>query len=71
MLTTTRDTKFCKWLGVDSGDDAEEESLDEEEVAVGGCIEEFDRLDISGGIDDIVDEEFFDEQVGDEGNIFI
>jgi hypothetical protein len=53
-----------------SGDDAEEEPLDEEEDAAGGCIEEFDRLDISGGIDSIADKDLFDEEVVDEGNIF-
>ncbi len=46
------------------------EPLDEEEDAVGGCIEKFDRLDISGGIDDIANEDLFDEEVVDEGNIF-
>jgi hypothetical protein len=39
-------------------------------LAAGGCIEEFDRLDISGGIDGIADEDLFDEAVVDEGNIF-
>ncbi len=44
--------------------------LDEEEDAAGSWIEEFDQLDISDGIDDIADEDFFDEEVVDEGNIF-
>jgi hypothetical protein len=65
--------KFCKWLqqlNADSGDDVEEEPLNKEEDAIGGYIEEFDRLDISSNINDIVDEDFFDEKVVDEGNIF-
>ncbi|CAK9873512.1 unnamed protein product [Sphagnum jensenii] len=53
-----------------NGDDDEEEPLDEEEDAASGCIEEFDRLDISSDIDGIVDEDLFDEEVVDEGNIF-
>ena len=72
-IVATRDTKFYKWLqqlGADNEDDAEEEPLDEEEDAVGNCIEEFDCLDISGGIDDIVDKDLFDKEVVDEGNIF-
>jgi hypothetical protein len=47
-----------------------EEALDEEEDAASGCIEEFDRLDISDGIDSIVDKDLFDEEVVDKGNIF-
>jgi hypothetical protein len=39
-------------------------------LAAVGCIEEFDRLDISGGINGIADEDLFDEGVVDEGNIF-
>ena len=72
-IVATRDTKFYKWLqqlGADNEDDAEEEPLDEEEDAVGNCIEEFDCLDIFGGIDDIVDKDLFDKEVVDEGNIF-
>ncbi len=72
-IATTRDMKFCKWLqqlNADSGDDVEEEPLNKEEDAIGGYIEEFDRLDISSNINDIVDEDFFDEKVVDEGNIF-
>jgi hypothetical protein len=71
-IATARDTKFCKWLqqlGADSGDDAEEEPLDKEEDAAGGSIEEFDRLDMSSGIDGIADDDLFDEVV-DEGSIF-
>jgi hypothetical protein len=51
--------KFCKCLqqlSADNEDDAEEEPLDEEEDAASGCIEEFDRLDISGGINNIANE---------------
>ncbi|CAK9221855.1 unnamed protein product [Sphagnum troendelagicum] len=73
QIAATRDTKFCKWLqqlGVDNGDAAEEEPLDKEEDAAGGCIEEFDRLDISGDIDGIANEDLFDKEVVDEGNIF-
>ncbi|CAK9207874.1 unnamed protein product [Sphagnum troendelagicum] len=72
-ITTTRDMKFCKWLqqfGADNGDDVEKEPLDEEEDDVASYIEEFDRLDISSSIDNIVDEDLFDEEVVDEGNIF-
>jgi hypothetical protein len=72
-ITSTWDMKFCKWLqqlSANNRDDAEEEPLDKEEDAADGCIEEFDRLDIYGGIDDIVDEDLFDEEVVDEGNIF-
>jgi hypothetical protein len=72
-IAATRDTKFCKWLqhlGAESGDDAEEEPLDEKEDAAGGSTEEFDRLEISGGIDSIVDEDIVDGQVVDEGSIF-
>jgi len=57
-------------LGADNGDDAKKEPLDEEEDAASGCIEEFDHLDIFGDIDDIVNEDLFDEEVVDEGNIF-
>ncbi len=57
-------------LGADNEDDAEEEPLDEEEDAASGCIEEFDRLDISGNIDGITDEDLFNEEVVYKGNIF-
>jgi hypothetical protein len=73
QITTTQVTKFCKWLqqlGVNNEDDIEEEPLDEEEDAAGGCIEKFDRLDISSDIDNITNEDLFDEEVVDEGNIF-
>lgn len=33
-------------------------------------IEEFDCLDIFGGVDGIVDEDLFDDEVVDEGNMF-
>ncbi len=72
-IAATQDTKFYKWLqqlGADNRNDAEKEPLDEEEDAAGGCIEEFDRLDISGGIDGIADEDLFDQEVVDEGDIF-
>jgi hypothetical protein len=49
---------------------AKEEPLDEEEDVAGGYIEKSDCLDIFGGIDDITDEDLFDEEVVDEGNIF-
>jgi hypothetical protein len=62
-IATTWDTKFCKWLqklDVDNENDVEEEPLDEEEDAAGGCIEEFHCLD----------KDLFNEEVVDEGNIF-
>ncbi|CAM6066889.1 unnamed protein product [Sphagnum tenellum] len=45
-------------LGADNRDDAEEEPLDEDEDAAGGCIA---RLDNSSGINGIADEEVLDE----------
>jgi hypothetical protein len=65
--------QFYKWLqqlGVDNRDDVEKEPLDEEEDAAGGYIKEFDRLDISSDIDNIADEDLFNEEVVDKGNIF-
>jgi hypothetical protein len=73
QIVATWDTKLCKWLqqlGDDSKNDVEEEPLDKEEDAASGCTEEFDRLDISCGIDDIANEDLFDKEVVDEGNIF-
>jgi hypothetical protein len=58
-------------FSADNGDDAEEVPLDKEDDAVGGYIEKFDRLDISGGIDGIANEDLFNEEVVDKGNIFI
>jgi hypothetical protein len=72
QIAITQDTKVCKWLqqlDVDNEDDAKEEPLDKEEDATGGCIEEFDRFDISSGIDDITNKDLFDEEVMDEGHI--
>jgi hypothetical protein len=57
-------------MGKSNDDNAEEGPLDEEEDAAGGSIEEFDRLDMSGGIDGIADEDLFDEEVVDENGIF-
>jgi hypothetical protein len=72
-IVATWDTKFWKWLqqlGADSRNDVEEQPLNKEEDAAGGCIEEFDRLDISGDIDHIANKNLFDEEVVEKGNIF-
>ncbi len=73
-------SRSCAWLGqvkikigttiLFNAKQLIEEALDEEEDAASGCIEEFDRLDISDGIDSIVDKDLFDEEVVDKGNIF-
>jgi hypothetical protein len=72
-IAATRDMKFSKWLQqlcANNGDDTEEQPLDEEGDAAGGCIEELDRLDISSNIGNIADEDLFDKEVMDKGNIF-
>jgi hypothetical protein len=51
------------FMGKSNGDNAKEEPLDEEEDAAGGSIEEFDRLDMSGGIDGIAKGDLFEEEV--------
>ena len=56
QIATMRDTKLCKWLQqlcLDSGYEAEleEDPANEDEDGGGGSIDEFDRVDISKGID--------------------
>ena len=68
-LETTRSTKFCKWLqqlGAEGGELVEEEPLDEEEeAAADACIEEFNQVNISAGLDGIADDDIFSEEVVD------
>ena len=76
QIATTRDTKFCKWLQqlcVDSGYEVEleEDPVDEDEDGGGGSIDEFDRVDISEGVDGMHDEDIFEaEEVMDESKIY-
>ena len=76
QITTTRDTKFCKWLQqlcLDSGYEVEleEDPVDEDEDGGGGSINEFDRVDISEDINGMHDEDIFEaEEVMDENNIY-
>ncbi|RHY28102.1 hypothetical protein DYB32_006256 [Aphanomyces invadans] len=74
-LTPTRNTKFCTWLQQLGADDeglpVEEEALDEEEdAAADALIEEFDHVHISDGLEGVMGNELFDEEVMDEGSIF-
>ena len=67
QIATTRDTKFCKWLHHlchDSVYEAkfEEDPVDEDEDGGGDSIDEFDRVDISEGIDDMHDEDIFEAE---------
>ena len=77
QIATTRDTKLCKWLQrlcPDSGYEAEleEDPIDEDEDGGGGgSIDEFDRVDISEGVDGMHDKDIFEaEEVMDESNIY-
>ena len=76
QIATTRDTKLCKWLQQlcpDSGNEVEveEDPVDEDEDGGGGNIDEFDRVDISKGVDGMHDENIFEvEEVMDESNIY-
>ena len=76
QIATTRDTKFYKWLQQlcpDSGYEAEleEDPVGEDEDGGGGSIDEFDRVDISEGVDGMHDEDIFEaEEVMDESNIY-
>ena len=76
QIVTTRDTKFCKWLQQlcpDSGYEVEleEDPVDEDEDGGGGSIDEFDRVDISEGVDGMHDEDIFEaDEVMDESNIY-
>ena len=71
-----RDTKFCKWLQqlcLDRGYEfeLEEDPVDEDEDGGGGSIDEFDRIDISKGVDGMHDEDIFKaEEVMDESKIY-
>jgi hypothetical protein len=74
QIASTRDTKFCKWLHQlypDSGYEYEHEMdpVDEDEDAVGGSVDEFDRVNISEGVDNMHDEDIFEaEEVMDEAS---
>ena len=71
-----RETKFCKWLQQlcpDSGYEVEleEDPIDEDEDVGGGSIDEFDRIDISKGVDNMHDEDIFEaKEVMDKSNIY-
>ena len=57
----------------DSGYEAEleEDPVDEDEDGGGGSIDEFDRIDISKGVDNMHDEDIFEvEEVMDESKIY-
>ena len=76
QIATTRDTKFCIWLQQlcpDSGYEVEleEDTVDEDEGGGGNSIDEFDRVDISKGIDGMHDKDIFEaEEVMDKSNIY-
>ena len=76
QIATTKDTKLCKWLQqlcLDSRYEVEleEDPVDEDEDGGGGSIDEFDRIDISKGVDGMHDEDIFEaEEVMDESNIY-
>ena len=49
----------------------EEDPVDEDEDDGGGSIDEFDRMDISEGVDGMHDEDIFEaEEVMDKSNIY-
>ena len=53
----------CRWLhqhGDDSGEDAEEETLDEDEDNAACMIDNYNRVDIYGGTEGVADEDVFD-----------
>jgi len=74
-MTTTRDTRFCKWLrhlgaaflaaaaeDVDTGVDAEERQGEEDEMEHGtesNYVDEFNQLDLTRGVNAITDEDLF------------
>ena len=77
-IAITRDTKFCKWLQKHRPDSGYEVELEEDLVnededgggGGGGCIDEFDRVDRSEGVDGMHDEDIFEaKEVMDESNI--
>ena len=76
QIATTRDTKFCKWLQQLCPDSVYEAELEEDLVSEdgdggGGSIDEFDRVDLSEGVDGMHDEDIFEtEEVMDESNIY-
>ena len=72
QIATTRDTKLCKWLQKlcpDSGYEVEleEDPNEDEDGGVGGNIDEFDRIDISEGVDDMHDEDIYLQDRGGDG----
>ena len=74
QIATTRDTKCFKWLQqlyLESGYEVELEEDPVNEDEDGGSIDEFDRVDISEGVDDMHDEDILKAQeVMDESNIY-
>ena len=76
QITTTRDTKFCKWLQQLCPDSVYEAELEEDLVSEdgdggGGSIDESDRVDLSEGVDGMHAEDIFEtEEVMDESNIY-
>jgi hypothetical protein len=84
QIAATRDTCFCKWLRRLGcvAEDEEEDDDDDEPVLIGAageeqdtiidddsCDEEFDRIDVSGGIDAIVDDYLFAVEEFDPVNV--
>ena len=72
QIATTRDTSVQQ-LCHDSGYEVEleEDPVDEDEDGGGGSIDEFDRVDISEGVDGMHDEDIFKaKEVMDESNIY-
>ena len=76
QIATTRDTKFCKWLqhlcpDIEYEVELEEDPVDEDEDGGGGSIDEFDRVDVSEGVNGMHDEDILEaEEVMDESNIY-
>ena len=74
QIATTRDTKFCKWLQQLCPNSGYEAELEEDHVGEdedGGSIDEFDRVDLSEGVDGMHDEDIFEaKEVMDESNIY-
>ena len=61
--------KLCPDSGYEV--ELEEDPNEDEDGGVGGNIDEFDRIDISEGVDDMHDEDIFKtEEVMDESNIY-
>ena len=73
-IATTRKSKICQWLnqlGPEDEDQVEVHSLQDDDDETGDRIEEFDRVNISGGIEGISDEDIFEEEVLEEGEISV